>query len=53
MPALNSYWIAIHVTAMIVAIGLFIFGAVVTVLYLLADRTSGGGRRPAVADRGL
>ena len=38
VPALQSYWIAIHVTAMIVAIGLFIFGAVVTTLYLLADR---------------
>jgi cytochrome c-type biogenesis protein CcsB len=36
---LQSYWIAIHVTAMIVAIGLFIFGAVVTTMYLLADRS--------------
>ena len=39
VPALQSYWIAIHVTAMIVAIGLFIFGAVVTALYLIADRS--------------
>jgi cytochrome c-type biogenesis protein CcsB len=39
VPALQSYWIAIHVTAMIVACGLFIFGSVVTVLYLLADRS--------------
>jgi cytochrome c-type biogenesis protein CcsB len=39
VPALQSYWIAIHVTAMIVASGLFIFGAVVTVLYLVADRS--------------
>jgi cytochrome c-type biogenesis protein CcsB len=51
VPALQSYWIAIHVTAMILAIGVFIFGAVVTVLYLLADRierrsAAGGGRRP-------
>lgn len=37
-PALKSYWIAIHVTAMIIAIGMYIFGAVTTVLYLLADR---------------
>jgi cytochrome c-type biogenesis protein CcsB len=37
-PALQSYWIAIHVTAMIIAIGMYIFGAVVTVLYLLAAR---------------
>src|SRR5262249_10990503 len=39
VPALQSYWIAIHVTAMIIAIGMFIFGAVVTVLYLLSSRT--------------
>ena len=39
VPALQSYWIAIHVTAMIIAIGLFVFGAVVTTLYLLADRS--------------
>jgi cytochrome c-type biogenesis protein CcsB len=39
VPALQSYWIAIHVTAMIVASGLFIFGVVVTTLYLLADRS--------------
>jgi cytochrome c-type biogenesis protein CcsB len=38
VPALNSYWIAIHVTAMIVASGLYIVGAVVTAMYLLADR---------------
>jgi cytochrome c-type biogenesis protein CcsB len=38
VPALQSYWIAIHVTAMIVAIGTYIFGAVVTVLYLLVSR---------------
>ncbi len=37
-PALQSYWIAIHVTAMIIAIGMYIFGAVVTVLYLIAAR---------------
>jgi cytochrome c-type biogenesis protein CcsB len=39
VPALNSYWLEIHVTAMIVASGLYIVGAVVTVLYLLADRS--------------
>jgi cytochrome c-type biogenesis protein CcsB len=39
VPALNSYWIAIHVTAMIVAIGLFIVGAVTTVMYLMAERS--------------
>src|SRR5215469_870569 len=39
VPALQSYWIAIHVTAMIVSIGLFIFGVVVTTLFLIADRS--------------
>lgn len=39
VPALQSYWIAIHVTAMIVASGLYIVGAVVTVMYLMADRS--------------
>jgi cytochrome c-type biogenesis protein CcsB len=38
VPALQSYWIAIHVTAMIVATGLYIVGAVVTTMYLVADR---------------
>jgi len=38
VPALQSYWIAIHVSAMLVALGLFIVGAVVTVLYLVVDR---------------
>lgn len=66
VPALQSYWIAIHVTAMIVASGLFIFGAVVTTLFLVADRSErrvAAGRpsfsagimahlpRPAVLDR--
>jgi cytochrome c-type biogenesis protein CcsB len=52
VPALQSYWIAIHVTAMIVAIGLFIFGAVVTTLYLIADRSQrriAAGQPSAVA----
>jgi cytochrome c-type biogenesis protein CcsB len=38
VPALQSYWIAIHVTAMIIAIGMYIFGGVVSVLYLMASR---------------
>jgi cytochrome c-type biogenesis protein CcsB len=38
VPALQSYWIAIHVTAMIVASGLYIVGAVTTAMYLAADR---------------
>jgi len=38
VPALQSYWIAIHVTAMIIATGLYIVGAVTTTMYLAADR---------------
>jgi cytochrome c-type biogenesis protein CcsB len=38
VPALQSYWIAIHVTAMIIASGLFIVGAITTAMYLMADR---------------
>jgi cytochrome c-type biogenesis protein CcsB len=38
VPALQSYWIAIHVTAMIIATGLYTVGAVVTVMYLAVDR---------------
>ena len=38
VPALQSYWIAIHVTAMIIASGLYVVGAVVTVMYLVVDR---------------
>ncbi|NJP25489.1 cytochrome c biogenesis protein CcsA [Microbispora hainanensis] len=35
MPALHSYWIAIHVTAAIVASGLFILAGVCAILYLI------------------
>jgi cytochrome c-type biogenesis protein CcsB len=38
VPALHSYWIWIHVTAMTLAIGAYILAAVLAVLYLLADR---------------
>jgi len=38
VPALHSSWIWIHVTAMTVAIGSYIVAAVLTVLYLIADR---------------
>ncbi|MGI5165459.1 c-type cytochrome biogenesis protein CcsB [Spirillospora sp. CA-253888] len=34
-PALNSYWIAIHVSAAIIATGAFTIGGVATILYLL------------------
>jgi cytochrome c-type biogenesis protein CcsB len=38
VPALQSYWIAIHVTAMIIASGLFIVGGITSTMYLVADR---------------
>jgi cytochrome c-type biogenesis protein CcsB len=37
-PALQSYWIKIHVVAAIAATGAFMVSAVVTVLYLLKER---------------
>ena len=43
-PALNSYWIAIHVSAAITATGAFSLAAVVTVLYLLAVRAEAKAR---------
>jgi cytochrome c-type biogenesis protein CcsB len=43
-PALNSYWIAIHVSAAIAATGAFSVAAVATGLYLLAARREATGR---------
>ena len=37
VPALNSYWIKIHVAAMMSASSIFIVGFVATVLYLVKD----------------
>jgi cytochrome c-type biogenesis protein CcsB len=38
MPALQSYWLKIHVVAAILATGIFMCGAVASVLYLLRER---------------
>jgi cytochrome c-type biogenesis protein CcsB len=38
VPALNSYWIKIHVVAAITGSSLFALGCVITVLYLFKDR---------------
>jgi cytochrome c-type biogenesis protein CcsB len=38
VPALHSYWLAIHVTAMTLATGTFVVGAALAVVYLFADR---------------
>ncbi|MEV4103037.1 c-type cytochrome biogenesis protein CcsB [Nonomuraea sp. NPDC049649] len=48
VPALNSYWIAIHVTAAIVASGLFFLAGASGILYLI--RGDGLSRLPARAD---
>jgi cytochrome c-type biogenesis protein CcsB len=40
VPALNSYWLAIHVTAMTLASGTFMVGAVLAIVYLFAERHS-------------
>ena len=37
-PALMSYWLGIHVTAITLATGAFVVAAVLTLTYLLADR---------------
>ena len=38
MPALHSYWLAIHVSAAIIACGVFIVATAATVMFLVADR---------------
>jgi cytochrome c-type biogenesis protein CcsB len=38
VPALNSYWLAIHVTAITLAVGTFVVAAVLAVVYLFAER---------------
>lgn len=38
MPALQSYWLVVHVTAAAVSSSVFIVGATATVLYLIVDR---------------
>ncbi|CNF19127.1 cytochrome C biogenesis protein CcsA [Mycobacterium tuberculosis] len=42
-PALNSYWIAIHVTAAITATGSFTVAGAATILYLVRDRAESRG----------
>ncbi len=44
MPALHSYWLAIHVLAAILASGAFFVGAVTAALYLVKDRAERRGK---------
>lgn len=55
IPALQSYWIAIHVAAAITASGTFAVGAIITLLYLLResyDRATAAGRRTRISSVG-
>ncbi|GIE98173.1 c-type cytochrome biogenesis protein CcsB [Paractinoplanes rishiriensis] len=45
VPALNSYWFIIHVSTIIVASGVLLFGAVPATLYLIRDGYDKGKRR--------
>ena len=49
-PALNSYWIAIHVTAAIIATGSFTVAGAATILYLVKERAESRG---GVAEGGV
>jgi cytochrome c-type biogenesis protein CcsB len=58
VPALNSYWLAIHVSAAVLCVGAFTIGAALSGLYLVAqaaeDRVAAGlepGRSAAFAQR--
>jgi cytochrome c-type biogenesis protein CcsB len=47
VPALHSYWIWVHVTAMCLAIGAYIVAAVLAFLYLVAERHARRSRKAA------
>src|SRR5918996_3364729 len=51
VPALNSYWIRIHVVLAVVASSLFILATVFTVLYLVQDRKERRSAPSAVLGR--
>jgi cytochrome c-type biogenesis protein CcsB len=56
-PALQSYWLAIHVTAMTLSTGIFFVAAVMGVVYLFAERnarkiTSGSAAQNGAAQNG-
>jgi cytochrome c-type biogenesis protein CcsB len=53
VPALNSYWLKIHVVAAILASGVFVLSGVVTVLYLLKERYEGRTADAGGADAGV
>ncbi len=44
VPALHSYWLAIHVTAAVISSGILLFAGVASVLYLLRSAHDSSGR---------
>jgi cytochrome c-type biogenesis protein CcsB len=48
VPALHSYWLAIHVTAAVVSSGGFMVGSLATVLFLFRDGFARRASRPLV-----
>jgi cytochrome c-type biogenesis protein CcsB len=50
MPALQSYWLVIHVTVAVVATAVFFLGALVGILYLVQDKVEASGA-PSVLNR--
>jgi cytochrome c-type biogenesis protein CcsB len=42
VPALNSYWRSIHVTAIMLASALLLLGSILTILFLVQDRSERG-----------
>lgn len=53
MPALHSYWLAIHVFALIVATGAFAVGAMLSVLFLIKEKVHGPSGSPDPSSRGF
>lgn len=49
MPALQSYWLSIHVTAVSIASGLFLVSGVISVLYLIRRYADPRGTQDALA----
>lgn len=50
MPALQSYWLTIHVSVAIISVGVFTLAGIVTALYLVLDRLERrGGSLPGWA----
>ncbi|QBJ95401.1 c-type cytochrome biogenesis protein CcsB [Rhodococcus sp. ABRD24] len=46
VPALRSYWIAIHVTVIVTASGILTFASTASLLHVLAVRGNGSAHRP-------